>query len=74
MLLMMLLRGAAILVALAAGGLPLIVTGAYYKPIVFPHDGLENSLWLEERVVNLPSSVPEGALGKGERPKHQGTD
>jgi perosamine synthetase len=26
------------------------------------HDGLENSLWLEERVVNLPSSVPDGAL------------
>lgn len=26
------------------------------------HDGLENSRWLEERVVNLPSSVPEGAL------------
>ena len=23
------------------------------------HDGLENSHWLEERVVNLPSSVPE---------------
>ncbi len=23
------------------------------------HDGLENSRWLEERVVNLPSSVPE---------------
>jgi aminotransferase in exopolysaccharide biosynthesis len=30
-----------------------------------PHDGLEDSLWLEERVVNLPSSVPDGALGKG---------
>lgn len=26
------------------------------------HDGLENSIWLEERVVNLPSSVPDGAL------------
>jgi perosamine synthetase len=26
------------------------------------HDGLENSRWLEERVVNLPSSVPDGAL------------
>jgi perosamine synthetase len=26
------------------------------------HDGLENSRWLEERVVNLPSSVPAGAL------------
>jgi len=27
-----------------------------------PHDKLENSLWLEERVVNIPSSVPDGAL------------
>ena len=26
------------------------------------NDGLENSLWLEDRVVNLPSSVPDGAL------------
>ena len=26
------------------------------------HDGLVNSLWLEERVVNVPSSVPDGAL------------
>lgn len=26
------------------------------------HDGLENSRWLEERVVNLPSSVPDGAM------------
>lgn len=26
------------------------------------HDGLETSSWLEERLVNLPSSVPEGAL------------
>ncbi|MBF0163835.1 MAG: LegC family aminotransferase [Magnetococcales bacterium] len=25
------------------------------------HDGLENSRWLEERVVNIPSSVPDGA-------------
>lgn len=25
-------------------------------------DGLENSRWLEERVVNIPSSVPEGAV------------
>ena len=25
-------------------------------------DGLENSRWLEDRVVNLPSSVPDGAL------------
>lgn len=24
------------------------------------HDGLENSRWLEERVVNIPSSVPDG--------------
>ncbi|MFT6417497.1 MAG: perosamine synthetase [Candidatus Azotimanducaceae bacterium] len=24
--------------------------------------GLENSLWLEDRVVNIPSSVPDGAL------------
>jgi aminotransferase in exopolysaccharide biosynthesis len=27
-------------------------------------DGLENSLWLENRVVNIPSSVPYGALSK----------
>jgi aminotransferase in exopolysaccharide biosynthesis len=27
-------------------------------------DGLENSLWLEDRVVNIPSSVPDGALNK----------
>lgn len=26
------------------------------------HDGLENSRWLEERVVNVPSSVPEKVL------------
>lgn len=26
------------------------------------HDALENSIWLEERVVNIPSSVPDGAL------------
>jgi perosamine synthetase len=26
------------------------------------HDGLANSLWLEDRVVNIPSSVPDGAL------------
>lgn len=26
------------------------------------HDGLENSIWLEERVVNLPSSVPDGTM------------
>jgi len=26
------------------------------------HDGLENSRWLEARVVNLPSSVPESAF------------
>lgn len=27
------------------------------------HDGLENSLWLEDRVVNIPSSVPLCELG-----------
>ena len=27
-------------------------------------DGLRNSLWLEDRVVNIPSSVPDGALKK----------
>jgi hypothetical protein len=27
------------------------------------HDGLAHSRWLEDRVVNLPSSVPEGAMG-----------
>lgn len=26
------------------------------------HDGLANSLWLEERLVNIPSSVPDGAV------------
>ena len=26
------------------------------------HDGLVNSLWLEERVVNIPSSVPDSAI------------
>lgn len=26
------------------------------------HDGLKNSRWLEERVVNVPSSVPDGAV------------
>lgn len=26
-------------------------------------DDLENARWLEERVVNIPSSVPEGAIG-----------
>ncbi|WP_082829956.1 LegC family aminotransferase [Ectothiorhodospira sp. BSL-9] len=26
------------------------------------HDGLEHARWLEERLVNLPSSVPDGAL------------
>ena len=25
-------------------------------------DGVENALWLEDRVVNIPSSVPDGAL------------
>ncbi len=28
------------------------------------HDGLENSYWLEARVVNLPSSVPDGAMAR----------
>ena len=28
------------------------------------HDGLENSRWLEARVVNLPSSVPAGEFHK----------
>lgn len=27
-------------------------------------DGLANSLWLQDRVVNIPSSVPDGALGQ----------
>jgi perosamine synthetase len=26
------------------------------------HDGLVNSIWLADRVVNIPSSVPDGAL------------
>jgi len=30
-------------------------------------DGLENSLWLEDRLVNIPSSVPDGALKKMDR-------
>jgi aminotransferase in exopolysaccharide biosynthesis len=30
-------------------------------------DGLENSLWLEDRVVNIPSSVPDGALKKTDK-------
>jgi len=29
-------------------------------------DGLENSLWLQDRVVNIPSSVPDGALARWE--------
>ena len=35
------------------------------------HDGLEHSLWLEARVVNVPSSVPEGWMGEasGEVPR-----
>ncbi|MFL2716290.1 MAG: LegC family aminotransferase [Gammaproteobacteria bacterium] len=28
------------------------------------NDGLKNSLWLQDRVVNIPSSVPDGALKK----------
>lgn len=27
------------------------------------HDGLENSLWLEDRVINIPSSVPMSEVG-----------
>jgi perosamine synthetase len=27
-------------------------------------DGLKNSKWLEDRVINIPSSVPNGSLGK----------
>ncbi len=27
-------------------------------------DGLKNSLWLQDRVVNIPSSIPNGALKK----------
>ena len=30
-------------------------------------DGLKTSLWLEDRVVNIPSSVPNGALKKLDR-------
>jgi len=30
-------------------------------------DGLKNSLWLEDRLVNIPSSVPDGALNKSEK-------
>lgn len=26
------------------------------------HDGLTNSLWLEDRLVNIPSSVPDGSM------------
>lgn len=29
-------------------------------------DGLKNSLWLQDRVVNVPSSIPDGALAKWE--------
>ena len=28
------------------------------------HDGLAHSAWLEDRLVNLPSSVPEHEFGK----------
>lgn len=31
------------------------------------HDGLKNSIWLEERVVNIPSSVPDGAMSTFEK-------
>ena len=30
-------------------------------------DGLKNSLWLEDRLVNIPSSVPDGVLNKSEK-------
>ncbi len=30
-------------------------------------DGLKNSIWLEDRVVNIPSSVPDGVLKKMEK-------
>ena len=30
-------------------------------------DGLKNSLWLEDRVVNIPSSVPNGGLKKPDK-------
>jgi hypothetical protein len=26
------------------------------------NDGLANSLWLEDRVINIPSSVPDGDI------------
>jgi len=29
-------------------------------------DGLRNSVWLQDRVINIPSSVPDGALAKWE--------
>lgn len=28
-------------------------------------DGLKNSIWLQDRIVNIPSSVPDGALKNG---------
>ena len=31
------------------------------------NDGLQNSLWLEDRVVNIPSSVPDGSLSSFNR-------
>ena len=31
------------------------------------HDGLTNSVWLENRVVNIPSSVPDNALSASNR-------
>ena len=37
------------------------------------HDGLENSQWLEARVVNLPSSVPDGALKRARTINATGT-
>ena len=43
----------------------LAVLGGYYRyKYVLNPDGLRNSIWLEDRVVNIPSSVPNGALEK----------
>ncbi len=40
----------------------LMTTLDMYKSCL--NDGLENSWWLQDRIVNIPSSVPEGALAK----------
>ena len=34
------------------------------------NDGLMNSIWLQDRVVNIPSSVPDGALSKFNKRKN----